>query len=552
MSTGNNDRLPSDDDDGNNRNKKPSGGGGKGSGKRAPGSPSSSASVTPNIGQHEVPSSPHGTVATCDSSTGDDDISNLDVAIHGGQHHRQQQAGDVAMAPGRSPASAAFTSTTSERRQQLQREMFQLAVVTTASFAALIVTVVPMSVLALCGASGGLFVAMLYKVYQRILLEYQATVVNGQGLAPYLPDSIRRQLTDMSLHEYMSDDTLQREYGYLLLYFVPGIGSLDPYINRLTPRHQQLLHRRGLGHILGPTFMRWLVGGAGAVTGNGNVPRRIDTIQQARLIECENVNESMVTSVASSPPRSTSASVDGVARIEEDDADEFVERDYWIDAGNGTPSPFPSDLDERSPSETYARFMGLAIPGDADDASVYDDRKPAAKPTAKDDDDEEDDDDGSVSSEQDEMEDGEDKVSELDVVYDACVNCVTVYSAAALDLTRGTVSNMTGSSMYSLTRNMWRASSALAVVSLSVGVWGWYAGVYDRPSSSSLAMLPRVQITLPSIRLPSSSAIWSTTVASGLSSVGLTLFMMVWPNSSSSAPDNDASRSSGKQKDDKK
>ena len=545
MSTSNNNRQPPGDDKDDNRDKKPNGGG-KISPSDGPSSPSSS-SVPPNVGRFE-PASPYaeGTVTTCNSSVGDD-ASNMNIVgtnnAHSGQHH-QQQRGDIVFAPSRTARSTVFRSTGPERRHQLQREMFQLAVVTTASFAALIVTIVPMSVLALFGASGGLFLALLYKVYQRILLEYQEHILNGQGLAPYLPESIRRQLVDTSLHEYMSDDAFGKEYGYLLLYFIPGIGPLEPYLNRLVPRHQQLLQRRGLGHVFGPAFMRWIVGDAGV----RDVARRPGVTSEARLLESSDGNETPDNSTLASLP-STSAAANGVARIDNDD-DDMAERDYWISAGSGNVLGTASDLDEHSPADAYARFMGMAIPGD-EDISLESDKKPAAKDTTKDEDDDNSLVDNSIVAKKSADEAEEDLGSEFNVLYDACVNCVTAYSMAAYEVTRDTVSSVTGSSLYSLTQNVRRASSAIAVVSLSVGLWGWYAGVYDRPSPSAV-MLPRMQFSMPSIRFPSSSMLWSTAMTSGVTSLGLTLYMLVWPGSSSSSSADSSKRSDGgkeKQKD---
>lgn len=86
--------------------------------------------------------------------------------------------------------------------------------------------------------------------------------VQRQGLARFLPESLRNMLTQQTLHEWMMDESFGLEYRHLLLYFMPGLTreQLDAYVQRLAPGHRQVLQRPGLGHLMGPNVQRLLVG----------------------------------------------------------------------------------------------------------------------------------------------------------------------------------------------------------------------------------------------------------------------------------------------------
>ena len=81
------------------------------------------------------------------------------------------------------------------------------------------------------------------------------------GLGRYLPESAIRLLTHESIHSFMTDDTFMLENRHMLLYFLPiSPPQLERYVQRLAPRHRHRLQRRGLGHLVGENFMRFLLG----------------------------------------------------------------------------------------------------------------------------------------------------------------------------------------------------------------------------------------------------------------------------------------------------
>jgi len=100
-----------------------------------------------------------------------------------------------------------------------------------------------------------------YSLFQYLVAEVNRTV-QGRGFGHFISDSMYNQLTELTLHEWMQDSSFTREYRHLMLYFVPGITpeQLDMYIDRLPPRHRDNLRRHGLGHLVGESFMRFLMG----------------------------------------------------------------------------------------------------------------------------------------------------------------------------------------------------------------------------------------------------------------------------------------------------
>jgi hypothetical protein len=109
--------------------------------------------------------------------------------------------------------------------------------------------------------STGLMCQSLHTSIQQWL--YNLVVV-GPGLGSYvLPESIYILLTQTSLHEFMTDETVVLEYRHLLLYLLPLTNSqLHAMLHRLAPQHQQRLHRRGeIGHMIcGEAIMHVLLG----------------------------------------------------------------------------------------------------------------------------------------------------------------------------------------------------------------------------------------------------------------------------------------------------
>lgn len=90
---------------------------------------------------------------------------------------------------------------------------------------------------------------------------YELEMEQPMGLLRYLPDSLRVLLTETSIHQWMVEGTFWMDYRYLLLYVIPGIEEeqLMEFINRLPPRHRDVLLQPGLGRLLPPSTMRHFV-----------------------------------------------------------------------------------------------------------------------------------------------------------------------------------------------------------------------------------------------------------------------------------------------------
>ena len=115
--------------------------------------------------------------------------------------------------------------------------------------------------------------AILYTVVQAVVREYRH-VVTHRGMASVfsLPEWLQYLLAQQTLDEFMSDPTFGLEYRHLLLYFLPlSTEQLQAAVAQLAPHHRERLQRRGLGHLLGPSFMRLLVGDEGLATMNSPI-----------------------------------------------------------------------------------------------------------------------------------------------------------------------------------------------------------------------------------------------------------------------------------------
>eukprot|EP00574_Skeletonema_japonicum_P002033 CAMPEP_0201739282 /NCGR_PEP_ID=MMETSP0593-20130828/45699_1 /ASSEMBLY_ACC=CAM_ASM_000672 /TAXON_ID=267983 /ORGANISM="Skeletonema japonicum, Strain CCMP2506" /LENGTH=690 /DNA_ID=CAMNT_0048233545 /DNA_START=48 /DNA_END=2121 /DNA_ORIENTATION=- len=90
---------------------------------------------------------------------------------------------------------------------------------------------------------------------------YELEMQHPLGLLRYLPESLRVLLTETSLHQWMVEGTFVQEYRHLLLYLIPGIeeDQLMEFINRLPPRHRDVLLQPGLGRLIPPSAMRHFI-----------------------------------------------------------------------------------------------------------------------------------------------------------------------------------------------------------------------------------------------------------------------------------------------------
>eukprot|EP00984_Skeletonema_dohrnii_P020698 scaffold10157_cov142-Skeletonema_dohrnii-CCMP3373.AAC.8 len=90
-----------------------------------------------------------------------------------------------------------------------------------------------------------------------IRARYELEMEQPLGLLRYLPESLRVLLTETSIHQWMVEGTFVQEYRHLLLYLIPGIEEeqLMEFINRLPPRHRDVLLQPGLGRLIPPSTM---------------------------------------------------------------------------------------------------------------------------------------------------------------------------------------------------------------------------------------------------------------------------------------------------------
>ena len=224
--------------------------------------------------------------------------------------------------------------------RNLSNQILHLSIASGASLIMLIVATIPMSLLVGVSVVTGVWMALLYKVYQRIVWSFNRRL-ETRGFGDYLPESIYNQLVHMTLHEWLTDASFMQEYGYLMLYFIPGVtpDQLQSYIDRLVPRHQQLLRQRGLGHLLGPEFMRFLLGDDG----------QSSPAQSARLLSIPEqphlpaVGTSSSSSVDSQLPR----------RLQ------FSEPSSAVDDDEDNASDFDLNDAADHPADQYLRFFGL-------------------------------------------------------------------------------------------------------------------------------------------------------------------------------------------------
>ncbi|KAL3928671.1 MAG: hypothetical protein SGARI_004966, partial [Bacillariaceae sp.] len=154
-------------------------------------------------------------------------------------------------------------STVISQRNRYLRQLRQLGMASGATFALTILVLVPPAVLAASMVFFFIMSLFFYKLYQILQWEYQR-LVQGRGIGDYLPSSIYDQLTQTTVHDFMSDtrNSYVNENAYLMLYMIPGLTpeQINEYVGRLSPRHQELLHRHGLGYVLGSSFMRLIMG----------------------------------------------------------------------------------------------------------------------------------------------------------------------------------------------------------------------------------------------------------------------------------------------------
>lgn len=164
------------------------------------------------------------------------------------------------------PASLTVMSPTVSGGLKTQRRQTQnLAAIfgagSSVSFSLFIYFYLPFSALMammLCGTTTSLF---LYTVYRQLLVEYNNLM--NTGLLQYIPEILRNELTQTTLHELlMRQGNTENPHKYLMLYFIPGLTpeQRTALVDRLPEKKRELLRRHGLGYFLGDRFMEMLIG----------------------------------------------------------------------------------------------------------------------------------------------------------------------------------------------------------------------------------------------------------------------------------------------------
>ena len=385
-----------------------------------------------------------------------------------GQNPRRSRpsSDSSSVAPPASPEGSMTTNGSSvptalisnDDRERVSRQIRNLSIASGGSLAVLIVSVVPLPVLAGMLVVVSSFLALFLKLYQRALLEYQA-ILQGQGFGHYLPESMYEALANSSFHEWLVEGNFVQEWSFLMLYAIPGMRreQIEAYVDRLTPRHQQFVRRRGLGQFFGQTFMRHLVG-----------DRNLN----------ENDHHHHLINI---PPT--------ISEEGETAAPPLVPRRLTLE---NVPEDEASELDPNDPDQ-FARFIGLSSGGGAEteDAQsreqlergwVVEHASTSGAMTASTVQTVETDDDNEVKTHDSEgngaidnnnsSTSSSDLAGEVDVILDAFYSSVNHYYEVVSDMALSTVSSV--SSTY-----LFRASVAVAVASIGVGAFGLYTGNYS-------------------------------------------------------------------------
>jgi hypothetical protein len=387
----------------------------------------------------------------------------------------------------------------------LTNQITQLAIASGGSMLVLILATVPIPILVGMIIVLAIWFRLLVKLYQRAILEYQ-NLVQGRGVSQYLPESMTSSLIHTSIHDWMMDPSFMQEHAYLALYFIPGINAqqMELYVNQLLPRHQQLLRRPGLGHLLGNDFMRLLVGENRG--GNQNQGAAMD----------DGVSAGMV-------PR----------RLE------LLSEHHHHDAASQEEDP--SDLDPDDPESQYARFFGLE-PGNGDEPQ-YTTPMASAVVTEATFETEGSQDEHDKEDKSDNDNDAEDPTLEMTILTDAVSAGINNYYNMAYDMAvDSAVSVTTVLTRTIITRTSW----TLTLVGAGIATLGLLAGVYDL--QGLWQSMPFLGGDRPSgqrlVSFPSSSLLMSTTLASaGTASL---MMMFGWRVGSN---DNDNNKKSQHKKD---
>jgi hypothetical protein len=428
------------------------------------------------------------------------------------------------------------------QRDRYIRQLRVLGLASGVSFALSILALVPAPVLLSVLLCLVVVFSFLYKLYQLLLWEYQR-LVRGRGIGDYLPSSIYEQLTQTSVHDFMSDtrNSYVNENAYLMLYMIPGLTheQINEYVGRLSPRHQELLHRQGLGYVLGNGFMRLIM---------GDERRQPEQQQPIAAIEEEDGMAAIISGVTESPSGSLASGGlasggggGGVAVGHHNMIPRRLELPPTIPEGYSEDDvSATSELGhEEDPATQYLRYWGVepensAIPPTS--ASRHVAASPAvvalssqtataltadAPPSRR----------GSQQQHQQVSPEAAARAeaeAEEQVLYEAIGSAVTTYISVATTMVQ--TSARRTATLFSGT--IFRASMGVTLFGVGVGIYGFWIGAYN-PQTFFQPVVQMIQNQIGSffrppqrLDLPSSQLLVGTTLVSG-ATAGIMLLLQL-------------------------
>jgi hypothetical protein len=511
------------------------GGGGGGGILRSPSSEDETAAET-SVGSNSVVSGAPSTVVTVP-----EDRRNLNrVGMGSGRGGVGGPSSLIVTASAATgPVTAALLHRTTDiptQRRRYLRQLQTMGLATGATVAISAMIVIPTPLLIAMIVLIGIFTVLIQTMIQVATYELQL-LMQGRGIGDYLPTSLYEQLTQRSIHDFMSDRSMVDENAYMMLYFLPGLSrdQIDEYVGRLAPRHQHLLHRQGLGFLLGETFMRFLVG-----------DQRIRRPTTVGLEAVEGVDET--GSVASPvvprrlelPPTIPEEGVaDDTSELgeEEDPATQYA-RFWGVEPGTATGvsiSAIPAAAAAHTTTSgrvnsdvasVVGREVSVSVPvpssrstnrvGDVQNATTITTTASSVPPTEEDS--------AAIAR------------AEEQVIYDAIGTSIATYMGVAANMVH--TSARQSATLFSGT--VFRASLGVTMVSVGVGLYGFWTGAYH-PQTFFQPTLRMLQSQIGSLlrpprsilpfqggwnALPSSEVLIASTAASGATASIMFLFQM--------------------------
>jgi hypothetical protein len=332
-------------------------------------------------------------------------------------------------------------------------------------------------------------VMFFYKLYQMLQWEYQL-IVQGRGIGDYLPSTIYEQLTRTTVHDFMSDtrNSYVNENAYLMLYMIPGLSpdQINEYVGRLSPRHQALLHRHGLGYILGNSFMRLVMGDErlnaprieqldedGAVATNGSTDSPSSSLSNGSSNSGAGHHNIVPRRLELPPTIPEGASEDSESATselghEEDPAAQFAR--HWgmeVEPQNARPSTQTTRrrsaplLNVSSTVVAISSQRAASLTQDAQSSSRQQQQQQQQSQDAQ----------FTTSSEARAAE----AEAEEQVLYDAIGSAITTYMGVAANMVQSSARR--SATLFSGT--LFRASMGMTLFGVGIGVYGFWTGTYN-------------------------------------------------------------------------